>query len=67
MGLVLWMDRSKLDLKGHVAAAVCLKDKTAGQWKGKKVCSWEKNKEILDVELWAISKALDISQKDSQY
>lgn len=60
-GLVLWTDESKFD-QGHIAAAVCWKDKTAGQWKEKSMFLG-KNKEILDAELWAISEVLDIAKK----
>lgn len=60
-GLVLWTDGSKLD-QGHIAAAVCWKDETDGQWKEKSMFLG-KNKEILGAELWAISEALDIAKK----
>ncbi len=60
-GLIFWTDGSKLD-QGHAAAALCWKDKPAGQWREKSVFLG-KNKEVLDAELWAVSETLDIAKK----
>lgn len=38
------------------------KDKLVGQWKKKNVFL-EKNKEVLNTKLWAVSKALHIAKK----
>ncbi len=60
-GLVLWTNGSNLD-QGQVAAAVCWEDNLTPWWKEKSVFL-EKNKEIVDAELWAILEALDIAHK----
>ena len=62
-GVVMWTDASKLD-QGNAVAAVCWKDKLLDRWKEKNIFL-EKNKEILDAELWAIWKALEISLKET--
>ena len=61
-GLVMWTDGSKLD-QGNTGAAVCWKDRNTDQWKEKSIFLG-KNKEILDAELWAIWKALEIALKE---
>lgn len=55
-------DGSKLD-QGNAVAAVCWRDKRLDQWKVKGFFL-EKNKEILDAELWAIVEALSIAKKE---
>lgn len=60
-GLILWTDGSKLD-QGRVGAAVCWKDGARNQWKDQTVFLG-KNKEVLDAELWAILKALEVALK----
>lgn len=60
-GLVLWTGGSKLD-QGNVGAADCWKDKARDEWKSQTVFLG-KNKEVLDAELWAILKALEVALK----
>lgn len=62
-GLVMWTDGSKLD-RGSVGAAVCWREKALDLWK-EKGDFLGKNKEILDVEVWAISMALDAALKET--
>ena len=62
-GLVMWTDASKLD-QGKTGAANCWKDKLLDRWKEKSIFLG-KNKEILDTELWAIWKALEIALKET--
>ena len=62
-GLIFWTDGSKLD-QGNTGAAVCWKDKALDRWKEKSIFLG-KNKEILDVELWAIWKALEIALRET--
>ena len=62
----MWTDGSKLDHGiGRVRAAICWKEKTLDSWKENNVFL-DRNKEILDAELWAILKALDIAAKETQ-
>lgn len=56
------MDGSKLDQR--VGAAVRWREKTLDLWKEKGVFRG-KNKEIFDVELWAISIVLDVAAKET--
>lgn len=58
-GLILWTDGLKVD-QGQVTAVVCWEDKFISWWKKKNVFL-EKNKEIVDAELWAIWEVLDIA------
>lgn len=61
-GHVLWVDGSKLS-QGNAAAAVCWKDKEQlDSWKNSSIFLGM-NKEIIDVELWAIAIGLDIARK----
>lgn len=60
-GLVLWTDGSKLG-QGHIAAALCWKDKPTAKRKEKNIFLG-KNNEILDADLWAILEALDTVKK----
>ena len=57
LGLTMWTDRSKIS-NGRCGASVCWKDMKSKQWRQKSLFL-DKNKEILDTELWAISEALD--------
>lgn len=57
----MWTDRSKLN-QGYVGATIYQREKIGDLW-GKKVVFLDKNKEILDTELQAISIALDIVAK----
>ena len=61
-GLTMWTDGSKLS-NGRCGAAVCWKDIKSNQWRQKSVFLG-KNKETLDVELWAISEALDTAMRE---
>lgn len=61
-GLIFWTDGSKLD-QSNAGAAVCWKDKRLDRWKNRSFYL-EKNKEILDAELWAISEALVVVTKE---
>ena len=54
---MLWTDGSKLG-QGHIAAALCWKDKPTAKRKEKNIFLG-KNNEILDADLWAILEALD--------
>ena len=60
----MWTDGSKLD-QGNTGAAVCWKGRNLDQWKEKSYFLG-KNKEILDAELWAIWKALEIELKETK-
>lgn len=55
-GLILWINVSKLDHES-VRAAICQKDKRFNCWKDESIFL-AKDKDIIEVELWAISKAL---------
>lgn len=59
--LILWTDGFKLD-QSHVVAAVCWKNKPAGQWKEKREFLG-KNKEVLNAKICAVSEVLDIVKK----
>jgi len=61
--LILWSDGSKGDA-GGAGAAVTWKSLRSSSWNVRKI-SLGKNKEILDAELWGISKALRIALRES--
>ena len=61
IGLILWIDGSKLN-QGQNTAVVCWKKKSTTKWKEKSIFLG-KNIEILDAELWAILEALVIPEK----
>ena len=60
-GLALSTDGSKLD-QGNAGAAICWNEKVSNQWKEQSVFLG-KNKEVLDAELRAILKGLEIALK----
>ena len=59
----MWTDGSKLNNR-RCGAAVCWEDIKTKQWRQKSVFLG-KNKEILDVELWAIAESLDIALRET--
>lgn len=63
-GLVFWTDGSKLE-QGNTGAAVCSRDEKFDRWKNR-TSYLGKNKEVLDVELWAISEALILATKETR-
>lgn len=60
-GLILLTDGLKLD-SAQVAAAVCQEEKSTAKQK-EKSAFLKKNKEILDIELYAILEVLEIEEK----
>ena len=59
----MWTDGSKLDQR-NTGVAICWKSRNLDQWKEKSYFL-RKNKEILDAELWAIWKTLEIALKET--
>lgn len=60
----MWTDRSKLD-QGNTGAAVYWDDRNLDRLKEKSIFL-RKNKEVLDAELWAVVKALEIAEKETE-
>lgn len=62
-GIVLWTDGSRV--VERVGAAVVLVDKRLGKWREKRRFLG-KHKDSFDVELWAISDALNLDSKETR-
>ena len=60
--MILWYNRSKLDQGGTGAVVVWGKNKQDNGWHEQEV-TLGKNKEILDAEIWGISKAVKVAER----